>query len=69
MLAGAGHRRPAPKPEPDDSTWAAPLAAAIAEVAPPVNRQDMDALRVEIERIAGSRALGGLPTNRLASDR
>jgi hypothetical protein len=54
------------KPGADDSTWGAPLAAAIAEVAPPVNRQDMEALRVEIERIAGSRALGGLPTNRLA---
>jgi hypothetical protein len=27
----------------------------------------MEALRVEIERIAGSRALGGLPTNRLAT--
>ena len=27
----------------------------------------MDALRVEVERIAGSRALGGLPSNRLAT--
>ena len=27
----------------------------------------MDALRVEVERIAGARALGGLPSNRLAA--
>jgi hypothetical protein len=55
------------RPRPDDSTWGGPLSAAIADVAAPVNRQDMDALRVEVERIAGSRALGGLPSNRLAA--
>jgi hypothetical protein len=55
------------KPRPDDSTWATPLSQAIADVAAPVNRQDMDALRVEVERIAGSRALGGLPSSRLAT--
>jgi hypothetical protein len=54
------------RPGPDDSTWAEPLSAAIADVAAPVNRQDMEALRVEVERIAGSRALGGLPSSRLA---
>ena len=27
----------------------------------------MEALRAEVERIAGSRALGGLPSNRLAA--
>jgi hypothetical protein len=52
---------------PDDSTWGTPLSEAIADVAAPVNRQDMDALRVEVERIAGSRALGGLPSSRLAT--
>jgi len=53
-------------PRPDDSLWSTPLSEAIADVAAPVNEQDMDALRVEVERIAGARALGGLPTNRLA---
>ncbi len=55
------------QPGPDDSTWGGPLSAAIADVATPVNQQDMDALRVEVERIAGSRALGGLPSSRLAT--
>ena len=49
-----------------DSAWTAPLADAIADVAAPINRQDMDALRVEVERIAGSRALSGLPARRLS---
>ena len=48
-------------------TWTEPLGEAIAGVAPPVNRQDMDALRVEVERIAGARALSGLPASRLAA--
>jgi hypothetical protein len=60
-IAGLAH------PRPSDSSWAAPLDQAIAGVAPPVNRQDMDALRVEVERIAGSRALSGLPSRRLAA--
>jgi hypothetical protein len=54
-------------PRPDDPTWGTPLSQAIADVAEPVNRQDMEALRVEVERIAGARALGGLPSNRLAT--
>jgi hypothetical protein len=36
-------------------------------VAKPLTEQDMDALRVEVERIAGSRALGGLSSKRLAA--
>ncbi len=59
----AGLRRPSP----DDSTWDQPLDKAIAGVAEPLNEQDMDALRVEVERIAGARALGGLPSRRLAA--
>ncbi len=55
------------KPRPDDSTWAEPLGQSIAGVATPLNQQDMDALRVEVERIAGSRALGGLSSTRLAA--
>jgi hypothetical protein len=55
------------RPRPDDSTWGRPLSEAISDVAQPVNQQDMDALRVEVERIAGARALGGLPSRRLAA--
>jgi hypothetical protein len=55
------------RPRPADSTWSEPLQQAIAGVAAPLNRQDMDALRVEVERIAGSRALSGLPARRLAA--
>ncbi|MEP7227569.1 MAG: hypothetical protein ABI785_09435 [Gemmatimonadales bacterium] len=50
-----------------DSTWGEPLEQAIAGVAQPVNRQDMEALRAEVERLAGSRALGGLSSRRLAA--
>ena len=52
---------------PDDSTWHEPLARAVAGVAAPVNRQDMNDLRLEVERIAGARLLAGLPTTRLAA--
>jgi hypothetical protein len=47
--------------------WSQSLEQAIAGVAQPVNRQDMEALRGEVERIAGSRALEGLPSKRLAT--
>jgi hypothetical protein len=47
--------------------WSQPLEQAIAGVAQPVNRQDMETLRAEVERIAGSRALTGLPSKRLAA--
>jgi hypothetical protein len=66
IFAGAaigGLREPGPG---TDSAWTTPLAEAIADVAAPINRQDMDALRVEVERIAGSRALSGLPSRRVA---
>ena len=62
-----GHRRPGPPAIPPTPTWTRRSDRAIAGVAPPVNRQDMDALRVEVERIAGARALSGLPANRLAT--
>jgi hypothetical protein len=55
------------RPRKQDSTWSQPLQQAIAGVAQPVNRQDMEALRVEVERIAASRALAGLPSTRLAA--
>ena len=60
----AGLRRPALG---DSSLWSGPLDSAIAEVAAPLNAQDMDALRTEVERIAGTRALGGLASRRLAA--
>jgi hypothetical protein len=47
--------------------WPQPLEQAIAGAAQPVNRQDMEKLRGEVERIAGSHALAGLPSNRLAT--
>jgi hypothetical protein len=49
-----------------DSTWAQSLDRAIVGVSQPINKQDMDALRAEVERIAGSRALAGIPSARLA---
>jgi hypothetical protein len=54
-------------PGPSDTTWPEPLNDAVAGVATPVNRQDMDALRVEVERIAGDRVLSGLPASRPAA--
>ncbi len=59
----AGLRRPAPA---DSTLFSGPLDSAIADVAAPLNAQDMDALRSEVERIAGTRALGGLASKRLA---
>jgi hypothetical protein len=55
------------QPGKSDSTWSQPLEQAIAGVAQPVNRQDMEALRIEVERIAASRVLAGLPGTRLAA--
>jgi hypothetical protein len=49
-----------------NTQWPEPLEQAIAGVAQPVNRQDMESLRAEVERIAGSRLLIGLPSRRLA---
>jgi hypothetical protein len=55
------------KPRNSDSRWNQPLDQAIAGVAQPVNRQDMETLRVEVERIAASRMLAGIPSSRLAA--
>jgi hypothetical protein len=60
----AGLRQPAPG---DTSLFTGSLDSAIASVAAPLNAQDMDALRSEVERIAGTRALGGLASRRLAA--
>jgi hypothetical protein len=50
-----------------DGPWSKSLAQSIADVAQPVSQQDMETLRDEVERIAGSRVLSGLPTKRLAT--
>lgn len=60
----AGLRRPTPE---DTTLFTGPLDSAIADVAAPLNAQDMAALRTEVERIAGTRALGGLASRRLAT--
>jgi len=56
------------EPAPDATPWAQPLDEAVAGVAGPVNRQDMTALRAQVERIAGNRALSGLHGTRIASN-
>ncbi|MGH7656927.1 MAG: hypothetical protein ACREL6_01745, partial [Gemmatimonadales bacterium] len=50
-----------------DPRWMEPLAQAVADEAAPANRQDLEDVRVEVERIAGARALGGLAGSRLAA--
>jgi hypothetical protein len=54
-------------PAPESANWSEPLEKAVADVAAPVNQQDMATLRMEVERIAGARALSGLPSRRLAA--
>jgi hypothetical protein len=54
------------RPAPGDTAWSRSLEQAVADVAAPINRQDMAALRAEVERIAGARGLSGLPARRLA---
>jgi hypothetical protein len=54
------------RPRPDDPRWTIPLREAIAGVAPPLDRRDIEELRAQVERIAGTRALSGLPGSRLA---
>lgn len=45
--------------------WDEPLAAAIQGVAEPVRRNDMAAVRADVARVAGQRALSGLQPRRL----
>ncbi len=54
------------RPQPDDPRWTVPLREAIAGAAPPLDRRDIQVLRAEVERIAGTRGLSGLPAGRLA---
>jgi hypothetical protein len=58
---------PLPKAERDAFPWREPLAAAIQNVAEPVRQSDLEAVRAEVERIAGGRALSGLKSRVLAA--
>jgi hypothetical protein len=52
---------------PDSSgAWERPLDEAIADVAAPVTREDLAALRRDLERLAGAQALSGLAATRPA---
>ena len=54
-----------PKSERDSFPWTTPLAAAIQDIAEPVRQGDLQAVRAEVARIAGRRALSGLRAQRL----
>jgi len=54
-----------PKPQRDSFPWTTPLAAAIQDIAEPVRQGDLQAVRAEVARIAGRRALSGLRAQRL----
>jgi hypothetical protein len=54
-----------PKPQRDSFPWTGPLAAAIQDIAEPVRQGDLEAVRSEVSRIAGRRALSGLRAQRL----
>jgi hypothetical protein len=54
-----------PKAERDSFPWAVPLATAIQDIAEPVRQGDLQAVRSEVARIAGRRALSGLRARRL----
>lgn len=56
------------EPTPDATAWPESLDEAVAAVAGPVNRLDMTALRGQVERIAGDRALSGLHGTRIAAN-
>ncbi|HEV8264554.1 MAG TPA: hypothetical protein VGQ06_06360 [Gemmatimonadales bacterium] len=54
-----------PKAERDSFRWSSSLAAAIQDIAEPVRENDLQAVRAEVGRIAGRRALSGLKAQRL----
>lgn len=56
-----------PKAQRDSFPWAGPLAAAIQDIAEPVRQGDLQAVRAEVSRIAGRRALTGLKRQRLGA--
>lgn len=58
-----------PRADREKYPWEQSLAAAIQGVAEPVRRNDMEAVRAEVARIAGQRALSGLQAQRLGARR
>ncbi|HEY3279311.1 MAG TPA: hypothetical protein VGJ83_02275 [Gemmatimonadales bacterium] len=54
-----------PKEQRDSFPWTGPLAAAIQDVAEPAREDDLEAVRAEVGRIAGRRAISGLKAQRL----
>ncbi|MEZ4411485.1 MAG: hypothetical protein R2910_00700 [Gemmatimonadales bacterium] len=56
------------EPKPDATEWSESLDDALAGVAEPVTRQDMLALRRQVEDLAGDRSLSGLHGTRIASN-
>ncbi|HEU5051023.1 MAG TPA: hypothetical protein VFU00_11895 [Gemmatimonadales bacterium] len=53
------------RPGGPDSLFPAPLGEAIAAVAKPLDDRDMAQIRADIERLAGSHLLSGLPATRI----
>lgn len=65
VLAGAAiGGLTAPQP---DTGWSQPLSAEIAGVAQPLNQQELESVRLDVQRIAGARALEALPSTQLAA--
>jgi hypothetical protein len=56
-----------PKAQRDSFPWTQPLDAAIQEVAEPVRESDLQAVRAEVSRIVGRRAITGLKRERLGA--
>ena len=58
-----------PQAQRDSFPWTEPLSAAIQDIAEPVRQEDLRAVRAEVSRIAGRRALSGLRRQRLGARR
>ncbi len=54
-------------PADTDHHWPQPLEAALTDVAVPINQQDMEEIRLEVERVVGATALNTLARSRLAT--
>ena len=52
------------RPDPGSFTWSAPLPDLVRDAGRPVERQDLERVREEIERIVPGRMLSGLPRAR-----
>lgn len=60
-IGGLTHTRP------DAGEWRSPLGDAIGGEGAPAGQRDMDAVRSEVERLAGERVLSGLPRLRFSA--